>query len=361
MEIREANLDDYDQIEDLHLRNNIKILDKKSWIDFWKTKPKIKNSQNDTPIGWVLEKEKHIVGFLGNIIKEYFLKNEKLIVACSHAWVVDEKFRLNSFLLTEKFFSQDYIDLFISSTPNKTSEKIFLRYGANKLLQKNFNKNFFLILNLEKFLNSIFKFKKIPEYKFVNLTISWFFKIFFFNKINYWKKFNFQDEIIFSEKMNSNFENLWEVIKKKNNRLMQSKSPDWINWHIKMFKKVWIVTLQHKNQTKGYAIFCERNNENYQLKRTSIIDVVSIDNDNEVYLSLLNSCIKKSHELGYYVIDMIGTDKFKKELFSVFKTFNRKIPEYLFYYYSRNKSLMKKLSNEDIWDTTLLDGDTYLF
>ena len=131
MTIRKANLNDYEKIKSLHIRNRLKILDKNKWISLWKDNPLINNSKENFPIGWVLEQNSQVVGFIGNIVKEYYLRNKRVLVACSHAWVVDEKFRLDSIRLMNIFFLQDYIDIFITTTPNKTTEKFFLRYGAN--------------------------------------------------------------------------------------------------------------------------------------------------------------------------------------------------------------------------------------
>lgn len=360
MDLREANYNDYNEVKKLHFRNNIKILDKLEWMNFWKKNPLINNNKNKFPIGWVLVKNNEIIGFLGNIVKEYYLKDKKLLVACSHAWVVDKKYRLNSFRLINIFFSQKNIDLFITSTPNKVTEKIFIKYGAKKLSTKNFNKNFFLILNVENFIYSFFKYFKKSINKYFNILLSKLFKFLFFYKINYWKKFTFDEKVDFLKSFNMNFEDFWLNLKQNNKKMILSKSPNWCNWHIKSFKNFWITTLHQNNTLKGYAVCCERNNDNYRLKRVSIIDVVVSERDQKSYMSLIGNSIKKGYELGYDIIDMIGTNQIKRNMFSSFKTFERKNSNFLFYYYSSNKSLMDTLSGEDIWDTTLFDGDNFI-
>lgn len=360
IKLRKVNYSDYNQIKKLHLRNEIKIFDELEWNNFWKKNPIINNNDYKFPIGWVLEKDSNIIGYLGNIIKEYYLKEKKLFVACSHAWVVDQKYRLNSFTLLNVFFSQKNIDLFITSSPNKISEKVFIKYGAKKLLTKNYDDNFFLILNVDNFLYSYLKYLNKTPSKILKIFLSKLFQALFFGKINYWKKYNFNEKINFLSSFNKSFENFWLEVKKNNKKLILSKSPSWYNWHIKSFKNFWITTLYQDNIIKGYAVCCERNNENYHLKRISIIDVVVRENDKKSYLSLLSSSIKKSKELGYHTIDMIGTSEIKRKMFSAFKTFKRKNSNFAFYYYSNNINLMDTLSDENIWDTTLFDGDNFL-
>ena len=360
MKIRKANYEDYNEIKELHIKNNIKILEENNWVNLWKQNPLIKNLDSNFPIGWVLQEKEKIVGYLGNIVKEYYYENKKIIVACSSAWVVNKKYRLESLSLINIFFLQENIDIFITTTPNKATEKIFLRYGAKKIPLKDYDENLFLILNVEKFFDSLFKYRKILSIKILKLIIVKLFKIIFYNRINYWKKFSQKKKINFHNNFDKTFENFWKKFKNKNNKFMQSKSPNWLNWHIKNLKNVWAVSISENNIIKGYALCCERNNNHYQLKRVSILDVVSIEDNKTIYLSLINSCIKKSYDRGYHVIDMIGTSNMKKKMFSNFKTFKRKVLNFLFYYYSKDSHLSNILTNENVWDTTLLDGDSFL-
>ena len=118
MKIREIQTEDYTQIRELHIKYNLRILDKVEWHDFWSNNPCIKDSDSSLPLGWVLEEDKKIVGYLGNIPKEYYYKNKKITVACSHAWVAEDKYRLQAFTLLETFFSQKniLIDIYTQKT-----------------------------------------------------------------------------------------------------------------------------------------------------------------------------------------------------------------------------------------------------
>ena len=61
-----------------------------------------------------------------------------------------EKFpEFNHVLRFGRLYKRDSIDVFITTTPNKTAEKLFLRYGAKKIPIKNYNENLFQILNVD--------------------------------------------------------------------------------------------------------------------------------------------------------------------------------------------------------------------
>jgi hypothetical protein len=360
VKLRIATYEDYDQIRDLHLKNDIKILKENNWINFWKQNPLLKKFDNNYPIGWVLTEKEKIVGYLGNIVKEYYHLNKLFIVACSHAWIVDKKYKLESLTLINIFFSQKNIDVFITTTPNKTAEKLFLRYGAKVIPLKNYNENLFLILNTEKFVDSFTKYKKLLSNKILKLLILNLFKITMTNKINFWKKFIQKRKINLHYTFDKSFEYFWNEYKNKNDKFIQSKSPNWLNWHIDNLKDAWVISISENDKIKGYALCSQRNNETYDLKRISIIDVVTIGDDVDIYPSLIKGCIEESYKRGYHVIDMIGTGRKKKKMFANFKTFKRTVPNFLFYYYSKDLALSNLLVNEIKWDPTLLDGDSFL-
>ena len=139
MEIREVDVEkDYDQIKELHLRYNLKILNKNEWLKFWKENPYSLNSSKLYPVGWVIEDNKKISGYIGNVFKEYYYNDEKIITSSIHAWVVEENYRWQAFLLIRKFFAQKNVEVFLNTTANASTRKIWLKYNAKKLpLQNN--------------------------------------------------------------------------------------------------------------------------------------------------------------------------------------------------------------------------------
>ena len=74
--IREVIADDYDQIKELHEQFYLKILNKDDWLKFWSQNPCSLESNTPIPTGWVIEDNNRIVGYLGNLLKEYYYKKE---------------------------------------------------------------------------------------------------------------------------------------------------------------------------------------------------------------------------------------------------------------------------------------------
>ena len=68
MQIRDAKIDDYNQIYDLNLKHNLRIPDKNEWEKYGPKNPNF--DFREDRIGWVIE-DKKIKGFLGYIKKIY--------------------------------------------------------------------------------------------------------------------------------------------------------------------------------------------------------------------------------------------------------------------------------------------------
>tara|TARA_X000000368_G_scaffold326794_1_gene263860 strand:- start:176 stop:415 length:240 start_codon:yes stop_codon:yes gene_type:complete len=67
MIIRDAQIEDYNQIYDLNLKHNLRTPQKKEWEKIWTKNPYFDFKEDK--IGWVIEDKKKIKGFLGYIKK----------------------------------------------------------------------------------------------------------------------------------------------------------------------------------------------------------------------------------------------------------------------------------------------------
>tara|TARA_Y100000590_G_C15684676_1_gene1001121 strand:- start:493 stop:1587 length:1095 start_codon:yes stop_codon:yes gene_type:complete len=364
MQIREVQIEDYIQIKELHEKYNLKILDKVDWSKFWSENPYIKNSKNDFPIGWVVEENKRIVCYLGNIPKEYYYNSKRFVVACSHSWVADSNYGLQAISLLDQFFSQKNVDIFTVTTANKISEQIFKRYDAKKIPLQNYQKPKFVVLDMEKLIYSFLKYKKIPLAKFIKKLLFYFSYIIFYKKLSFWKKINTTKKVELNSKIDEKFDDFWEAYNLNfKNQFLQSRTSNWIKWHIKHKMdegKAWIMTVSENNKILGYAICLEKNNEKIELKRITLIDFVSLKDNQEVYISLIKNCIEESKKRGYHIFEIIGFKNLKRKIFSNFKTFNRKLPGFPFYYKSKNSIHDNFLKLEETWDPSLIDGDSFL-
>ena len=365
MKIREIQIEDYIQIKELHKKYNLRILNKEEWTKFWIENPCLLTSDNPFPFGWVLEdNKKRIVASLGNIPKEYYYKNKKFVIACSHAWIAEDKYRLEAFSLLNSFFSQKNIDIFMVTSANNISAKIFTRYNAKKMPLQNYQNSMFVILDLEKLIYSFLKYKKLPFEKMIGKLVFYLSSIIFYKKLTFWKKIHQSKKVTLNEIIDSKFDEFWNTYKLDfQDKFLQSRTTSWVKWHIQKnieSGKAWIMSVIENNKLLGYAICLERNNDKIELKRITLIDLVSLKDNEEVYFSLIKNCIIETKKRGYHMFEIVGFKDSKRKIFSKFQTFSRNLSIFPFYYKTSNNVNENFLEIKDTWDPSLIDGDSFL-
>lgn len=126
-----------------HLKN---FLNKQKYLDPKKIFLILKNIYlQDSPIGYILQKnDLEIVGFLGTIFSKRKINNLLIDHCYLHSWIVDTKYRTQSFrlitpVLKKKVFTSTY-------SPIKTLEGL---YKKLEFLEKPFNTKFIFTLPLK--------------------------------------------------------------------------------------------------------------------------------------------------------------------------------------------------------------------
>src|ERR1700685_118306 len=97
--VRVATFEDYSGIAILYERHGFASRGFEEWASLW-IGNSLYNDLPEWPIGWLMEdKNKTIVGYLGNIPLPYVFRGRQIVAATSRAWVVDSGFRSYSFSL----------------------------------------------------------------------------------------------------------------------------------------------------------------------------------------------------------------------------------------------------------------------
>src|SRR6516164_455115 len=94
LKVRQASLEDYQQISSLENQYGLKAKGFEEWSHLWVDNPVYQDFRGDWPIGWVLESgEKRILGSIGNIPLSYEFRGKKIVVSTGRNWVVDSRYR----------------------------------------------------------------------------------------------------------------------------------------------------------------------------------------------------------------------------------------------------------------------------
>lgn len=110
------------------------------------------NQNTNYPIGFIIKNlENKIVGFMGTLFYEKFINKKKFIFCNIHSWIVNKRFRLNSFFLITPLLKEK-LNL-TAYTPVKSLEGLLEKFGFNKTM---LNYKIVININLIRFVKKDF-------------------------------------------------------------------------------------------------------------------------------------------------------------------------------------------------------------
>ena len=362
MNLREVKLSDYNNICKVVYNNNLDIYDFKSWQDIWLLNPYYKKIKNEWTKGWVLEHKKKIVGYFGSFPMLYDFLGKEYIVAVATCWVVENKFRNYSMLLIEAYFKQKNVDVFLSSTANETGSHVFKAFQGNNINFKEYNENLLFIFNHFKLIKNFKIVKKLKFIFFVLKPIINFFS-FIINFYYFITVKNINNNIVIYESFNDEFDYFWNKLKKNKNTFNFKRNKEWLNWHFNYYiknNKIYIITEKNNNKITSYCILIEKNNDKLQLKKLCLVDLISLNDNNNNYKKLIKFSIKLAKQKKYDYLEIVGFNSNKRKIIKKFFPFYRKFKHSRYCYYTSNDFLLKSLKNSKNLDFSMIDGDAIM-
>ena len=150
------------KIEEVYLNSKsysdaIKYLQDQKYLEFTSINKLLNNIfSTEHPIGYVIKNEKKaIVGFMGTIYSKRNFNNQEYTYCNIHSWIVEEKYRLNSFLLLTPLVSQEIT--LTAFTPVKSLIGLLEKFNFKKIKMKY---RFILLFNFSIFKKNDFFIEK---------------------------------------------------------------------------------------------------------------------------------------------------------------------------------------------------------
>ena len=372
MTTREVLFEDELLICELLSRNGlISNPSERTWNRLWSNNPAYFEKW---PLGWVLEENNKIVGYIGNIPLRYHISGRLIKVACGHGYVVDPGARSHSLKILTSFFSQKHADLLILTTANESSAKIYKMCGAVPLPGNSFRETLTWINQCSGSLRSVM-FKKILFPRFSLSIVA----MFIAPALSIWLYFrghghdkmtsnSFEGQItsISINGINGQFDQLWERRKMElPNTLLSERSAEILRWHfdrpeVREENSVIILQAMQNKELLGYLVLSRVDSKEINLKRFRITDLfVSMDNKN-----VIDALLKKAFHLAkvekVHLIETIGFPVWVRKRFLSTRPLSRTHSAPLFWYYTNDKNLARELSHSEAWYPTPFDGDSSL-
>lgn len=353
MEIEKVLFQDFENLIELNKRNNLNSLERHDWENLWKKNPYFSRNNNWT-IGWKLINKNKIVGTCLNIPFLFEINNKKFLAAICNNYVIDKKYRSYSLKLRHLFLNQNNIDMFITNSANKESEKIMKAFKAKKINQFDYQNRLIFIENKTKvFLNYLIKIIFLKK-KFHNVNLP--------RKI----EGNFKSNNLFFTIKDDFDENFIEIEQKLNSlELRSSKKLEWLQYKYNRYlkkKDLIIIKIFKNDKFIGFFIIVKVVEKKYGLKKLAITEIIVLNDEDQVLNEAIKFCKEIGKKYNFDLIDVIGYKKsirliLKKQGFLVKKSAN-----FNFLIKNLNSNLNKELFfNEENLNLSLADGDNIFY
>lgn len=363
IDVRRARFEDEVAVQNLCQRNGLEgERSDRAWEWIW---GKNRLYSNDWQLGWVLESDENIVGFIGNIPRAYSLRGREWIAGVARAFVVDELFRTHSLKLIAKFFQQKEADLLIFSSANSDAEAIYRLARASCIPQQDYNKDLFWIVSPTSFIVSLLRKKGIGELlaTIVSLIISPLLSLEMLIQRR-WSN-NSSDELVRvqTDELTNEMDEFW--------RKKQCMSPDMllsyrdreaITWQFTndsaKTRKPVLFTMKREGELYGYVIITRADSLEFGLRRMMITDLIVLDDDPVAIRELIKRAFLYAKENKIDVLQMIGFPSVVRSALHPLHPFTHTISYNPFWYYVLNPDLKDVLQNESVWYASTFDGDS---
>ena len=384
--LREARLEDYEQIAALESRFGLTAKPYNEWVHLWQGNPVYRELKTDWPIGWVFEdQDGKIVGSVGNIPLLYELDGRRILVASSRSWVADVEYRSVSLLLLDNLIRQRQVDLFLSNTVGDKAVAAITAYGCSPISVGIWDEVAYWITNYRGFFQSIVAMKNYRltrPFAFPSWEGSWTrlkalrarlskplsyplsAAAFLKDRLAKTSVREGEVEVKPCTDFDDRFDSFWEDVKRNNRHLLLAvRTREVLEWHFKyalLGNRLWIVTAVDGPRLVAYAIFEKSVNPRSGFKQVNLVDYLSLEEGTSMLEPLLAWTLRRCRSEGVHVLEHTGRWMEKGEFIETAAPYRRKLGTWSYFYHTNNPELRVLLNSRQVWTPSLFDGDVTL-
>jgi hypothetical protein len=365
--LREARVSDFHAVAQLKQRWGLNPDSLENWERLWRQNPALAQSRLERPIGWVLEADGAVVGYLGNISLLYRYGDKTLAAATAHGLVVDPPYRAVGLTLVAAFFRQKSVDLYISTTAIEAVGKIALAFKSSPLPQPDYDTALFWVLRPYGFAHGLLKKLKLGSAlsqigsALTALSVGT-------DKIlrRRWVRQSstgFTVREISVNDIGDDFQDLWAAKQDEGRRLLADRSPATLRWHFEIpgdRGSARVLCCYKQAELVGYTVVRSDTNQETGLRTSIIADLVAKQDDPEVVRVLWAAAYDTAKHAGSHILEVLGFPPSIRQVGLKWHPYRRKYPACPFFYKATDPLLHKALSDGAAWYASPFDGDATL-
>lgn len=364
---REVRFSDWQAVTGLKGRWGLTADSLDNWERFWRGNPALRASSSPLSMGWVLETEDRIVGYLGSIPLLYRYGDRRLMAAVATGFVVEPAFRGVGFRLLAAFYQQKNVDLFLNTTAIESVGRLTQAFRAKPLPQADYDTVLFWVLNARAFAKALAK--KFGVNGGIGRTAGFFGSAIVKTETMVSRRGpgrrkdgpRVTEESV--SEIGEPFEALWQRELAGGSRLLADRSPASLQWHFGIpgdRSQTKVLCCRAGGELKGYAIVRIGPDRETGLIRCSLADLLVGKDDSQTAEALLRAALAAAKTSGSHLFEVLGFPREIRQILTRWKPYSRKYPACPFFFKARDPQLQAMLAAGDAWYATPFDGDTTL-
>ena len=365
--LRPARFTDFEGVAQLKQRWHLHADSPENWERLWRQNPALASHGIERPIGWVLEADGVIVGYLGNISLLYRYGSRTLTAVTAHGLVVDTPYRAIGVTLVAAYFHQKSVDLFVSTSAIEAVGKIAVAFKSAPVPQPDYDTALFWVLRPHSFARVLMhKLQTSPALRQIGAVIGATAigadKLIRRRWPNNVPK-NLSVSTINVDQIDEAFETLWIEKQQEGNRLLADRTPAALRWHFEIpgdRGSARVLSCRRKQELVGYAIVRNDTKAENGLRSSIIADMIAKNDDPEIIKALLSAAYNYAKDSGSDILEMLGFPLAIRNVASEWNPYRRKYSACPFYYKAADPALHQELANGVVWYASPFDGDATL-
>lgn len=366
-ELREALFSDFYAVAELKNRWGLAADSIENWERLWRRNPALVQNGVQPPIGWVLEANGAIVGYLGNIPLQCRYGDRTLTAVAAHGFVVDAPYRAVGLSLAAAFFRQKSVDLYLSTSAIEGVGKIAVAFKSAPVPQADYDTVLFWVLQPYPFAQALMKKLNLgPTLSRVGSIVASV--AVGTDRIlrRRWPKpvsTAYTISEIGPNDIGEDFQALWDDKLKEGSRLLGDRTPAALRWHFEIpgdRGRARVICCRKNEELVGYAVVRSDTDLKNDLRKSVIADLLARQDDRAIVRALLTAAHEYAKQAGSYVLEMQGFPAGIRRVCSEWNPYRRKYPACPYYYKAADPVLHKVLSDGAAWYACPYDGDATL-
>lgn len=365
--LREVTFEDYEAVDALKRRWGLTSDSLENWKRLWDCNPALAQIQTKLPSGWVLESDRKIVGYLGNIAFLYRFGERALTAVTSSGFVVEPAYRAVSLSLIAAFYRQKSADLFIATTAIESVGKIARAFKSDPLPQPDYETVMFWVLKPYPFAKAVLK-KLDLNPAFLSMAgAAGSVAVAADRLVRRRRPRNGSNRLLVTDinvaDIGEDFGSLWMEKLTEGTRLFADRSPATLRWHFGIpgdRGHARVLCCRENGRLVGYAVIRNNFNQRNGPQRSIVADMLVRNDDPAVIKSLLVAAYHHAKRSGSHTLELLGFPSNIRKVCAEGKPYLRKYPACPFFYKAADPALHKTLSAPELWYGSPFDGDATL-